>query len=180
MDLKLASFEGKVVQCSTKFQSGDSVVLSLVVRISSHAFEEMVNPSGETVVFGQEENVKESGWDKLLRQRRESLVMLLSTVNLRPISTSAPTSASSVEEKLIKKDKKAKKNKTIELDSDGEEIITVDFEAGVGEEAEGLGLDGEGEVIDAGLLDQVYSKAIKNDQNLPQRDPPSTFKVSDY
>lgn len=171
MDLKMATFEGTVLQCAKEFRSGDSVVLSLTVLISRSAFD-YVPPilSSSKSAKAEEKGLvgdtsldsfKETGLEKLLTERKLILTRLFQAINLRPLPSSAkPVLAS---RSTVDKGKGKSKARKVDIVIDGD--------------AEDGGEDGDGEKMDDNQLNLVYSRAIKNDARLPEMDPPSSFSL---
>lgn len=113
-------------------------------------------------------DLQETDQEKKFRERKVSLARLFEAVGQRPIGGNKSLAAASMSnpdpiagQKKSKKDKEDKKGK-------GKAKAVVDVDES---EDEGVKMD------DKQVL-AVYEKAMKNDMNLPEMDPPSSFKLT--
>lgn len=164
MDLQVVTFTGTCVDAPKAFQTGDTVVLSISLTIHRAAFSFgfdinpiITGPDGKKTF---QDDLKETPNEKKLRERKFSLNRLLDKVSLEPVTLSAISSDKKG------KGKAAKRN----LFEDYDGMMVKRKDAGGEEEEE--------EEMDVNQLNQIYSKALKNDAFLPEMDPPASFKFS--
>ncbi|BGP07126.1 DNA helicase rad5 [Rhodotorula toruloides] len=159
LDHDLLRVTGYCVACPEKFRSGDDMQLSLSISLARNAFvdpntsapepiSQLINTAGKK---GFLDDLKETNREKLLRERKKALNTLFDKADLHPYieDGNMPTGTQSKRAMLDKMEKRT----------------------GVGDEEE------EDELNEI-QLNLVYSKAIKNDASLPERDPPDTFALT--
>ncbi|GAA5974575.1 hypothetical protein JCM5350_001200 [Sporobolomyces pararoseus] len=182
MDHDLLQVTGFAAEVPTKFRSGQDMSLILSVSISKSAFIDpnlsspcptststsitTNNGDGSKKKSFIVDDLKETDRERLLRERKTALNKLFDKTNLQPINTNhdstggggAPTSSQS-KRTLLEKMEKKKREKNENNNGDDEE-------------------EEEEDEMDEIQLNLVYSKATKNDSNLPERDPPDTFALN--
>lgn len=92
LDLDILTFQGKCIDVPRKFRSGDSILLALSVSISVSAFQDPNVANGVDAATTTEDgkknfhtDLKETGPEKMLRERKFALNRLFDKTNLQPI-----------------------------------------------------------------------------------------------
>ncbi|BGP39099.1 DNA helicase rad5 [Rhodotorula kratochvilovae] len=162
LDHDLLQVTGYCVACPEKFRSGDDMQLSLTVSLAKTAFTDPNTSAPEPVshltsVNGKKgflDDLRETDREKLLRERKKALNTLFDKADLQPYveDGSAPTGTQSKRAMLSRMEK--------------------------GKGKGGSGSEDEEDEMNEIQLNLVYSKAIKNDASLPERDPPDTFALT--
>ncbi|GAA5863251.1 hypothetical protein JCM1840_002523 [Sporobolomyces johnsonii] len=166
IDLDLLRITGFCAEVKDNFRSGEDMRLILSISIAKSAFTNPNTSAPEPVshltsVAAKKpfiDDLKETDREKLLRERKAALNKLFDKTNLQPLVdeessgrvSALPGSTQSKRAMLEKMEKR--KN--------------------------GEGDDEEEDEMNEIQLNLVYSKATKNDANLPERDPPDTFALN--
>lgn len=142
-------------------------MLTLTPRLARKAFV-IVDPAlagklGSVNGFRQED---ETPFESMIRERKVALNRLFDKTNLQPVHESGPSGTKSKRELVEKYDADELRKK-----KRANSVVTA-----VVEEGDGVGMDGDGEVIDENALNLVYSRG--NDANLPEMQPPPSFKLN--
>ncbi|KPV77426.1 uncharacterized protein RHOBADRAFT_51281 [Rhodotorula graminis WP1] len=163
LDHDLLDVKGYCVACRDNFRSGDDMQLSLSISLAKSAFTDPNTAAPEPVshltsVVGKKgflDDLRETDREKLLRERKKALNTLFDKADLQPYveDGSAPTGTQSKRAMLSR------------------------MEKGKGKAGPSGSEDEEDEMNEI-QLNLVYSKAIKNDSSLPERDPPETFSLT--
>ncbi|GAA5841303.1 hypothetical protein JCM9279_000609 [Rhodotorula babjevae] len=163
LDHDLLDVKGYCVACRDNFRSGDDMQLSLTISLAKAAFTDPNTAAPEPVshltsVVGKKgflDDLRETDREKLLRERKKALNTLFDKADLQPYveDGSAPTGTQSKRAMLSR------------------------MEKGKGKAGPSGSEDEEDEMNEI-QLNLVYSKAIKNDASLPERDPPDTFSLT--
>ncbi|GAA6004576.1 hypothetical protein JCM11491_002156 [Sporobolomyces phaffii] len=170
MDHDLLEVTGFAAEVPAKFRSGQDMSLVLSISIAKSAFTDpnlsAPEPISHLTSIATKKNfvddLKETDRERLLRERKSALNKLFDKTNLQPIldgmgngapGSSMPSGSQSKRALLEKMERK---------------------KAGGGSEAD----DEEEDEMNEIQLNLVYSKATKNDANLPERDPPDTFSLN--
>ncbi|GJN89752.1 hypothetical protein Rhopal_002741-T1 [Rhodotorula paludigena] len=161
LDHDMLIVTGYCVACPDKFRSGDDIQLSLSISLRKTAFTDPNTSAPEPVsaltsVAGKKgflDDLKETDREKLLRERKKALSTLFDKADLQPYveDGSMPTGTQSKRAMLSRMEKKG---------------------------SGGSGSDEEEDEMSEIQLNLVYSKAIKNDASLPERDPPDSFALT--
>ncbi|KWU47480.1 hypothetical protein RHOSPDRAFT_30907 [Rhodotorula sp. JG-1b] len=158
LDHDLLKVTGYCVACPDKFRSGDDIQLSLSISLEKSAFTDpnihAAEPTPEASTNGKKsflDDLHETEREKLLRERKKAFNILFDKADLQPYQegSALPTGSQSKRAMLDRLEKRA-----------------------------GVGDDDEEDEMSEIQLNLVYSKAIKNDANLPERDPPDTFALT--
>ncbi|GAA6046444.1 hypothetical protein JCM3770_004927 [Rhodotorula araucariae] len=162
LDHDLLQVTGYCVACPEKFRSGEDMQLSLTISLAKTAFTDPNTSAPEPVSHlasatgkkGFLDDLRETDRERLLRERKKALNTLFDKADLQPYveDGSAPTGTQSKRAMLSRMEK--------------------------GKGKGGSGSEDEEEEMNEIQLNLVYSKAIKNDANLPERDPPDTFALT--
>ncbi|GAA5955129.1 hypothetical protein JCM3765_003203 [Sporobolomyces pararoseus] len=174
MDHDLLSITGFAAEVPFQFKSGQDISLVLSISISILAF---INPNLSTPSSSNQhilpisnknyfvtDELKETDRERLLRERKTALNKLFDKTNLQPINHNnndndqGPTSSSQSKRALLEKLEKKQRNQQEGEEDDEEEE--------------------EEEEMNEIELNLVYSKATKNDANLPERDAPESFSLN--
>lgn len=144
MDNGLVRFAGNVVEPPETGRVGDSVLLSLRAYLNAGAFNRPNLPN-ETVSMLREGS--ETATEKILRERKESLVKLFDMVGLKPRTVAPITKINGAElvKDTTKGDSKVHGNVKMEV-------------IGEGEDAEEVEVEDDGEELDEQDIDLIYKK----------------------
>ncbi|CAG7847334.1 DNA repair protein RAD5 [Serendipita indica DSM 11827] len=165
LDLKLSVFSGVIVDAPEKIRIGDSIILSVKAYFSPSAFQKPseLHDNESDKIFNEG---TETATEKMLRERKESLVKLMDMVGLRPRSTSQLKSERSLEKVKPRSAPRANQKKRIEIIGEGEDMEEVEID------------EDDEETLDENDLDLIYKRAQKNDLNLPEMEPVDSFRMT--
>ncbi|TNY22091.1 SNF2 family N-terminal domain-containing protein [Rhodotorula diobovata] len=184
LDHDLLDVKGYCVACPDKFRSGDDMQLSLSVSLAKRAFTDPNTAAVEPLSAARHgpngvgagaatggkkqgflDDLRETDREKLLRERKKALNTLFDKADLQPVVVDGggagdpPGSTQSKRAMLSRLEKGRTKGKGKAAGS-------------------GSGSEDEEDEMNEIQLNLVYSKAIKNDASLPERDPPDTFSLT--
>ncbi|KAL8292853.1 hypothetical protein RQP46_000547 [Phenoliferia psychrophenolica] len=173
LDLSIISFTATCVECPSKFRSGDAVVLSLRPFINATAFVDanVVVPVVEPATVDSkgkkklvQVELKETDHERKLRERKVALNCLFDRVSLSP---TVAAGAAGGGKKGKGKGKGVSKRSMLEAYSH-----TLHKKAMSGDDE-----DDDEKDLNENQLNQVYSKAVKNDATLPEMEPADGFAL---
>ncbi|GAA5986669.1 hypothetical protein JCM10908_003851 [Rhodotorula pacifica] len=158
LDHDILKVTGYCVACPEKFRSGDDIQLSLSVSLKKTAFTDpnihAAEPTEAPSPHGKKsflDDLQETEREKLLRERKKAFNILFDKADLQPYQEDSALRTGSQSKRAM--------------------LDRMEKRTGVGDDEE------EDEMSEI-QLNLVYSKAIKNDANLPERDPPDTFSLT--
>ncbi|KAG8759176.1 DNA helicase rad5 [Serendipita sp. 396] len=169
LDLQLAVFSGVVIEAPERIRIGDSLLLSIRAYLNPIAFQKPSTIEDEERVQIFNEGT-ETGTEKMLRERKASLLKLFDKVGLRP-RISAPVIKPEVlgSRDLNPKSRQATAGKTRRVIT---EIV------GEGDDMEEIEVEGDDEeVLDENELDVIYKKAQMHDIGMQEMEPVDTFAM---
>ncbi|GAA5855673.1 hypothetical protein JCM8547_001639 [Rhodosporidiobolus lusitaniae] len=184
MDDNLLEVEGYVVHVREGFRSGDDISLSLSISLSRNAFTNpnkapspstttSTDPSSSTANPAAKNfnaSLLETSSEKHMRERKKALNILFDKVDLQPV---APPPSSTDKDKS-----KGKGKEGIPTASQSKRQMLERLEKSrAGQGGEGEEGEEEDEMSEI-QLNLVYSKAVKNDAHLPEKDPPDSFALT--
>ncbi|KAG8832472.1 DNA helicase rad5 [Serendipita sp. 399] len=168
LDLQLAIFSGIVIEAPERIRIGDSLLLSIRAYLNPSAFQKpsTVETEEKSKIFSEG---TETDTERMLRERKASLLKLLDKVGLRP-RISVPvikpdnTNTGALTTKSRQGTHTGKKMKT-EIVGEGDDMEEIEVE------------EDDEEVLDDNELDIIYKKAQKHDIGMEEMEPSETFAM---
>ncbi|PVG03217.1 hypothetical protein CPB86DRAFT_723782 [Serendipita vermifera] len=166
MDNGLATYSGNIVDAPSKVQLGDSVLLSLRVYLQPQAFIKSttshVDDGSKILREGDETTV-----ERLLRERKTSLLKLFDLVGLRPRHSG-----------FTQSEDKAHETQSARKPVQGGVTRVKKELVGEGEDMEEVEVEDDGEELDEKDIDLIYRKAQRHDLNMKEMEPADTFALT--
>ncbi|KAF8913214.1 P-loop containing nucleoside triphosphate hydrolase protein [Gymnopilus junonius] len=165
LELDIIEIRGVMTDCPERLTTGSSLIVTLHMYILSSAFKPFKpsNKEENTVPFALNEGL-ETGDERTLRERKNSIVKLFDMLGLKAragVNTKGKKYNAQTEEDALKRLAKRPVKKVKEIVGDGEEIEVDDAEE-----------------LSKNDIDEIFTKAQRNDRNLAEMEPAETFSLT--
>ncbi|KAG9222353.1 hypothetical protein CCMSSC00406_0002688 [Pleurotus cornucopiae] len=160
IDLRIVEFKGVMIDCPETLHSGADLVMSLTAYMLPTAFKSLASSDDKesNPMFDQGQ---ETDQERMMRERKTSLLRLFTEVGLKPKKKATLASAQPKGKQASSASTSTtKKNVKKEIVGDGEEIEVED-----------------GEDLSENELNVIYKRAQQNDRNMGEMEPTDTFTL---